>query len=97
MGNASTNLPHFALSAATRLLGNVRLCRQASSTKEARRGGGYLYFTEPGGKRFPTISGHMLVNQGIVAPQGDGLLSGIDQSFSLTDDGAAVARRAMGW
>ena len=83
----STTLPHYALSAATRLLGDVRLCRQASGTKEAQRGGGYLYFTEPGGKRFPTASGRLLISQGIVAPQGDGLLDGVDQSFALTAKG----------
>lgn len=78
-------LPHYAEKARQRLLtSGVILCRQVRDTEEAlERGGGFLYFTHPSGKSFPTKSGQLLIELGEVQPRGDGLFSDIGQTFEI--------------
>ena len=80
-----TDLPHWAKRAKKRLLesGEV-LCRTVSDTEEAwEKGDGYLYYTHPSGKKFPTRSGAYLIDVGEATPRGDGLFPGFDQTFEL--------------
>nr|WP_321459658.1 hypothetical protein [uncultured Cohaesibacter sp.] len=80
-----TKIPHYVKKAAIGLQGRF-LCRQSGKTAEARKGGGYLYFVEPSGKKFPTVSGLFLVQNGLVEASEDGLLDHMSQSFRLTKE-----------
>lgn len=65
-------------------LKNKALVRSASSTEEARQeGGGYLYFTEPDHRPFPTISARVLIERGWLEPAEDGLFAGMSQTFRV--------------
>ncbi|MCP4410744.1 MAG: hypothetical protein GY927_19800 [bacterium] len=78
-------LPHWAIKAKKRLAASGELlCRQVSDCEEAlERGDGYLYFTHPSGKKFPTKSAALLIEVGEVSSKGDGLFDGFEQTFEL--------------
>ena len=78
-------LPHYAEKAKQRLLlSEELLCRTVSDTEEAlERGEGFLYFTHPTGKKFPTRSGAILIATGEVTSRGDGLFDGLGQTFEI--------------
>lgn len=74
--------PHYVKRALKRLENGARLCRQVSDSLEAQeKGGGYAYFTLPDGKAFPTTSGRICIDHGLVREEGDGLFEGSSQSF----------------
>lgn len=80
-------LPQAAQKAFERLRGGVLLLRTSSKTEEAvERGGGFLYSIEPGGRKFPTASGRLLIEGGFLTPRGDGLLDEISQTFIARED-----------
>jgi hypothetical protein len=76
-------LPHYAKKALARLRDKrLTLIRTSSDTDEAvTKGGGFLYSTHPDGKRFPPASAKLLIDDGFLEPQGDGLLSEVSQTF----------------
>lgn len=77
-------LPKFAQKAYARLRPGVVLCRTSADSDEAvLKGGGFLYTTEPGGKKFPTASAKLLIDNGLVASRHDGLLDEIAQTFEV--------------
>lgn len=60
------------------------LCREHSATEEAAdRGGGFVYFTEPDHKPFPTGAARLLIEKGYVQPREDGLFVGMSQTFEV--------------
>lgn len=65
-----------------RLKGRI-LVRTSSATEEAKDGGGYVYFTEPDHRPFPTISGRVLIERGWLEPAEDGLFAGMSQTFRV--------------
>lgn len=78
-------LPTYARKAYDRLsAGDFVLVRTSSASDEAvEKGGGFLFSTEPGGRKFPTASGKLLIEGGLVSPNGDGLLEEISQTFKV--------------
>lgn len=77
-----TEHPHYVRRALTRIGGGTLLVRQCSLTEEAAtKGNGFLYFTHPDGKPFPTVSGAYCIASGLVEPCGDGLFDGDSQTF----------------
>lgn len=80
-------IPHYAEKAASRLKSGATLVRQCSLVDEAvDRGDGYLYFTHPDGRAFPTASGAFVVKHGLVEPLHDGLFGGSSQTFTWAGD-----------
>jgi hypothetical protein len=75
-------LPKFAQRAFERLRPGMLLIRTSSDSDEAvEKGGGFLYSIEPGGRKFPTASGKLLIEEGLLAPNGDGLLLEVSQTY----------------
>jgi len=75
-------LPKFAQRAFERLQPGMLLIRTSSDSDEAvEKGGGFLYSIEPGGRKFPTASGKMLIDEGLLAPNGDGLIAEVSQTY----------------
>lgn len=60
------------------------LCRQTSGIPEARSDG-FVYFTEPDHKVFPTVCARILIDEGYLTPHEDGLFAGISQTFEVND------------
>lgn len=83
MTHDPTDLPVFARKALSRLDAADLLIRTSSDTDEAvlKGGGGFLYTVHPGGRKFPTASGKLLIEAGYVTSQGDGLLTEVSQTF----------------
>lgn len=80
--NDETKLPHYARKALDKIKAGQVLVRTSSSTDEAvAKGGGYLYSMHPSGKKFPVASGRLLVEEGYLQPQNDGLLAEVSQTF----------------
>jgi len=75
--------PHYVKKALRRLECGTLLVRQISDTEEGAKGEGFVYFTHPDGRAFPTVSGAYCVSKGLVAPAGDGLFEGLSQTFRL--------------
>lgn len=79
-----SQLPKSTQRAYERLTPGSVLCRTVSGTEEAvERGGGYLYTTEPGGRKFPTASGRELIDAGLLSPRHDGLIDDVSQTFEV--------------
>jgi hypothetical protein len=78
-------LPSYARKAYDRLAaGSLVLVRTSNDSDEAvLKGGGFLFSTEPGGRKFPTASAKMLIDNGLVEPNGDGLLAEVSQTFHV--------------
>lgn len=82
-------LPHYAKRALERLKAGRTLCRTSSDTDEAViKGGGFIWFTEPDHKPFPPASAVLLLKEGYLTPQNDGLLAGISQTFTVAENAA---------
>jgi len=83
------DLPHYA----KRLLDKVRsnnytVIRTSSDTDEAMtKGGGYLYSAHPGGRKLSPASCRLLIETGVLAPAGDGLLAEVSQTFRVAANG----------
>lgn len=82
------DLPFHARKAFDRLATNhLTLLRTSSASDEAvLKGGGFLFSTEPGGRKFPTASGKLLIDKGLVRPNADGLLPEVAQTFTVAPD-----------
>lgn len=79
------HIPHYVKKAVERLSDGRLLVRQSSATEEAvEKGDGYLYFTHPDGRAFPTASGAYCVKHHLVAELRDGLFEGSSQSFRVS-------------
>ena len=83
-------IPHYAKKLLAKLeTGQGLLCRTSADTDEAvTKGGGYLYFIEPGGKKASPASAKILIDSGLVSPQPDGLFDGISQTFRVAQNAA---------
>lgn len=57
------------------------LCRQSSTTDEAMKGGGFLYFMKKSGRAMPPATCMFLIDNGLVEAQLDGLFAETSQSF----------------
>ena len=57
------------------------LCRQSSTTEEAKKGGGYVYYMAKSGKEVSPVSAKSLIDLGLVIERADGLFPGSSQSF----------------
>lgn len=80
--------PKHVLKALSRLAGGKTLRRTFSTSEEAQeKGGGYLYSLYPGDRKFPTVSGFYIVENGLVKSNNDGLFSDTPQTFSLAAEG----------
>lgn len=58
------------------------LCRQSSSTEEAKKGGGYVYYMAKSGKEVSPVSAKSLIDMGLVTERNDGLFAGSSQSYA---------------
>lgn len=78
--------PHYVLSALRKVPKDGVVCAQVSNTEEAiEKGGGYLFFLNPSGRKFPTVSARYCIDKGLLINRGDALFGGISQSYEVRD------------
>lgn len=86
LADAEIDPDHKSAAALLPKLAGKTLCRQSSNQPEAQFDG-FVYFTEPDHKVIPAVVARILIDEGHMTAQEDGLFAGISQTFVVAAHG----------